>query len=118
MRSLNRLACLVAAIIAAGELARFWGDPRFIPMALDELAVAAALIWAAWRSRRDGPVWHLVAWGALAGLSLVLLAETADHQLHGPVKEAGAIYLAVLGLMLALALWAIARAVRLGRGRR
>lgn len=117
MKSLNGLACLVAVIIVAGEIARFWGDPRFIPMALDELAVASALVWAAWRSGADGAIWHLPAWGSFAGLSLVLLVDTADHQMHGPAKEAGTAYLAVLGAMLVLALWAIGRAVRLGRQR-
>lgn len=86
-------------------------------MALDELIVASALIWAAWRSRRDGPLWHLVAWGSFSGFSLVLLVDTADHQLHGPAKAAGAVYLAVLGTMLVLGLWATGRAVRLSRER-
>lgn len=117
MRILNALACLVALIIGAGEGARFWGDARFIPMALDELAVAAALLWAAWRSSRDGAVWHVAAWGLFSGLSLVLLVDTADHQLHGPAKAAGPIYLSILGVMLALGLGATLRSVRLVRVR-
>jgi hypothetical protein len=115
MRTLNALACFVAGVIVAGELARFWASSRFIPMALDELLVASALIWAAWRSRRDGAIWHLAAWGSFSGLSLVLLVDTADHQLHGPAKEAGGIYLGVLSAMLAVGLWAIGRAIRLSR---
>lgn len=79
MKTLNRSACLVALVISAGEIARFWGSERFIPMAFDELLVAAALLCAAWRSGRDGAVWHLAAWGALCGLMLVLLVEIADH---------------------------------------
>jgi hypothetical protein len=84
-----------------------------MPMALDELLVASALIWAAWRSRTDGARWHLAAWGAFCGLVLVLLVETAGHQIHGPSKAAGPIYLAALAAMLAAGLWAVRRALRL-----
>ena len=115
MRALNGLAVAVALLIALGEVARFWGSARFVPMALDELLVAAALLWAAFRSRRDGAAWHLTAWGALCGLVLVLLAETADHQIHGPPKAAGPVYLAALGLLLLLGLWAVRRALKLVR---
>ena len=113
MKVLNILACLFALLIAAGEIARYWGSPHFVPLALDELAIAAALLWAALRSRRDGAVWHVVAWSALCGLALVLLVETADHQIHGPAKAAGPLYLAALALMLSAGLWAAARALRL-----
>ena len=115
MGALNGLAYAAALVISAGEIARFWESGRFVPMALDELLVAAALVWAAWRSRRDGALWHLAAWGAFCGLSLVLLVETADHQMHGPVKAAGPAYLAALGTMLIVGLWAIHRALQLVR---
>ncbi len=115
MKTLNGLAWLVALVIAAGEIARFWGSARFFPLAFDELLVAAALAWAAWRARSDGAGWHLAAWGALCGLSLVLLVETAGHQLHGPAKAAGPVYLAALGALLAVGLWAVRRALRLVR---
>ena len=115
MGALNGLACLTAFLISAGEIARFWGSARFIPMAIDELLIAAALVWAAWRSAYDGACWHLAAWGAFSGLSLVLLVETADHQMHGPAKAAGPVYLATLGVMLVLGLWAVGRAFRLVR---
>lgn len=118
MRSLNLLALLVAALISAGEIARFWGSSRFFPMAFDELLVAAALVFASWRGSRDGGAWHLAAWGAFCGMVLVLLVEIADHQIHGPAKAAGPAYLAALSAMLALGLWAVRRALRLrGRGR-
>jgi len=115
MGALNGLAYLVALVISAGEIARFWGSERFIPLALDELLIAGALVWAAWRSRYDGAAWHLAAWGALCGLALVLLVETAGHQMHGPTKAAGPIYLAALGAILIVGLWAIGRALRLVR---
>lgn len=115
MVALNRLAYLIALAIAMGEIARFWGSDRFFPMALDELLVAIALIWAAWRSRVDGALWHLPAWGSLCGLLIVLLVETADHQIHGPAKAAGPIYLAALSVMLVVGLWAVRRALHLVR---
>lgn len=117
MAALNRLACLAALLIAAGEIARFWGSARFIPMALDELAIAVALLWAAWRARQDGVFWHLPAWGAFCGFVLVLLVDTAGHQMHGPAKAAGPIYLTLLGAMLMLGLWAVRRASHLARSR-
>ncbi|WP_040485867.1 hypothetical protein [Lutibaculum baratangense] len=115
MKALNALAYGVAFLIAAGEIARFWGSERFVPMALDELAVAGALAWAGWRSARDGALWHLASWGALCGLVLVLLVETLDHQMHGPAKAAGPVYLVALSLMLVIGLWAVGRALRLVR---
>lgn len=115
MKALNLWACLAALLISAGEVARYWGSARFFPLAFDELLVAAALLATAWRSRHDGAGWHLAAWGAFCGLTLVLLVETAGHQIHGPAKAAGPIYLAGLGFMLALGLWAIGRAMRLSR---
>lgn len=113
MRTLNRFAFTVALLIAAGEIARFWGSARFIPMALDELLVAAALVWAGTRSADEGARWHVAAWSGFCGLMLGLLVETADHQLHGPPKVAGPIYLAALAAMLTAGLWAVGRALRL-----
>ena len=115
MTILNVAAYLIALLISAGEIARFGGTERFIPMALDEILVALALIWAALRSSRDGAVWHIAAWSALCGLVLVLLAQTADHQIHGPAKAHGPFYLAVLSALLVLGLWAARRALRLIR---
>ena len=115
MGALNGAAYSIALVISAGEIARFWGSERFIPMALDELLISVALVWAAWRSRHDGARWHLAAWGAFCGLALVLLVQTADHQMHGPTKAAGHIYLAALSAMLIVGLWAVGRALQLVR---
>jgi hypothetical protein len=116
MPALNGLAYLVAILISAGEIARHWGTGRFVPMAFDELAIAGALVWAASRSRGGAAEWHVFAWGAFCGFALVLLVDTADHQINGPAKAAGPVYLAALGLMLAIGLWAVGRALRLVRG--
>lgn len=113
MRALNRIAVFIAVLISAGEVARFWGNPRFFPMALDELLVAAALLWACWRTRQHGAEGHVAAWSGFCGLMLVLLIETADHQIHGPAKAAGPIYLVSLTAMLVLGLWAVRRSLRL-----
>jgi hypothetical protein len=115
MGALNGLAYSVALVISIGEVARFGGSERFIPLALDELLIAVALVWAAWRSRYDGACWHLAAWGALCGLALVLLVQTADHQMHGPAKAAGPLYLAALSTMLIVGLWCVRRALHLVR---
>ena len=115
MRFLNWLAFGLAGLISLGEVARFWGDARFIPMALDELLVAAALIWAGWRGRNQDAQPHLVAWGAFSGLMLVLLVETAAHQIHGPEKAAGQLYLVALSVLLIPGLGAIHATLRLLR---
>ena len=85
-------------------------------MAFDELAIAAALVWAATRPTSVGAGWHVAAWGTFCGFALVLLVDTADHQVNGPAKAAGTVYLAALGFMLAVGLWAVRRALRLVRG--
>ena len=115
MGALNAAAYSVALVIAAGEIARFWGSHRFIPSALDELLIAVALVWGAWRSKYDGACWHLATWSAFCSLALVLLVQTADHQMHGAGKAAGHIYLAALSAMLIVGLWAVRRALHLVR---
>ena len=115
MTALNIAASIVALLISAGEIARFGGSERFIPMALDEILIAIALFLAAYRAPRDGACWHLAAWGGLCGLVLVVLVEILDHQMHGPAKAAGSLYLTALSALLITGLWAVGRALRLVR---
>lgn len=110
MRGLCILTALVAVLLAAGEIARWWGDPRMVPLVLDELIVAAALAAAAWRAN---PVTLAAAWGLFCGLVLSLLVPTLDHLLHGPPKESAGFYAAVLGAMLALGAGTLLRALAL-----
>lgn len=113
MMLLRRLSLAVAAVIAVGEIARYWDRAEFMPMALDELGVAAALVWAAWCSRCHGAAAFVAAWGAFCGLMLVLWVETANHLIHGPPKAHGWIYLSALTALLLLGLWSVGRALRL-----
>jgi hypothetical protein len=89
MRALNASAYLVALLISAGEIARFWGSERFVPMALDELFIAAALVWAAWRARSDGACWHLAAWSAYCGLVLVFSSRPPTIRCMGRQRRRG-----------------------------
>ena len=116
MRALNGLSCAVAALLFLGEVARFWGDVRFFPMAFDEIGVAALLIWAATRTPDKAVPWHLAGWGACCGMVMVLLVETASHQIHGPQKAAGPVYLFALSTLLLTGLWALLRAFALMGG--
>lgn len=40
MNTLCILTILFAARLALGEIARWWGDPRLVPLAFDEFAIA------------------------------------------------------------------------------
>ena len=115
MRSLRLVTIAVALLLAAGEVARWWGNPRFLPLAFDELLVAAALLGAAAVSRRTGPAPLVAAWGLFCGLLLALLAPTLDHLLSGPPKQSAGFYAAILTGMLAIGLGALLRALRLAR---
>lgn len=113
MTGLRLFTIVVAVLLAGGEVARWWGNPRFLPLAFDELLVAAALLAAALSARRFGAAPLAAAWGLFCGLTLSLLVPTLDHLLFGPPKESGAVFYSVtLSLMLAaglLALWAALR---------
>ncbi|PBN42281.1 hypothetical protein [Sphingobium sp. D43FB] len=104
MKTVRVLTILVAALLALGEIARWWGDPRLVPLAFDEIAVAAAMLGATLVQRRFGPAPLAAAWGAFCGLVLSLLVPTLDHLLHGPPKDSAAFYAVILTAMLALGL--------------
>lgn len=112
MTVLRLFTAVIALLLAGGEAARWWGEPRFLPLAFDELLVAAGLLWAAWAGRRIGLT---TAWGAFCGLTLSLLVPTLDHLLYGPAKESAGFYAAVLAVMLAAGLVALLATMRLNR---
>jgi len=107
-----RVAALVTAfLIAAGEVARYWGKPAFVPMAFDELAVAGALTWGAIAARRQGAGLLLAAWGGFCGLMLVLLVQNADHLINARPKANAWLYVTALSALLLLGLWAVRRSL-------
>ena len=115
MRSLRVLTVVVALLIALGEVARWWGQARLVPLAFDELLVAAAMLGAAAIAPRAGTAPLAAAWGLFCGLTLGLLMPTLDHLLHGPPKVSVGFYAGVLAAMLAVGMWAAVRALLLGR---
>jgi hypothetical protein len=115
MRSLRVLTVVVALLLALGEVARWWGQARLVPLAFDELLVAAAMLWAAAIAPRAGSAPLAAAWGLFCGLTLGLLVPTLDHLLHGPPKASAGFYAIVLAAMLAVGVWAVLRALLLGR---
>lgn len=117
MKTLQILALGLAVLMAGGEIARRAGTPTLIPLALDELLVAGALIWAAWRARYDETPPMIAAWGGYCGLVAALLVENADYLIHGREKSGAVFYTVTLTLMLAVGLWAVARGIRLARRR-
>jgi len=119
MKALRILTALVALLLAAGEVARWWGSPRFLPLAFDELLLAAAMLAAAVLAGRSGAAPLAAAWGAFCGLTLGLLVPTLDHLLNGPEKASAGFYAAVLAAMLLVGLLALLWALALlRRGRR
>lgn len=111
MKSLRFITALVALILAAGEIARWWNSPRFVPLAFDELLVAFAMLWAAQVAGKKGAAPLVAAWGLFCGLMVSLLVPTLDHLLSGPPKESAVFYAVILGLMLALGGLALVRAL-------
>lgn len=110
MMALRIITGLFALLLAVGELARWSGDPRLVPLAFDELIVAALMLGAALTPQRLRAVWMAMCWALFCGLTLSLLVPTLDHLLYGPPKESAGFYAIVLSVMLAIgtaaALWA------------
>lgn len=115
MKTLRTVTCFVAILLAASEIARWWGQPRFMPMALDELLVAGAMLAAAVSMKHAERGWLAAAWGIYCGFVLSLLVPTIDHLLGGPPKASAGFYTAILGAMLVVGMWALVRAIHLIR---
>lgn len=114
---LQVLAVMIGFIVASGEIARRWGDPHFIPLALDDLTVAAVLFWSAWRARTNGPAVLVAGWGLYSGLMLTLLVINVDFLIADIAKTGRAFYSIILVLMLSLGVWATWQSLRLAEGR-
>jgi hypothetical protein len=110
---LQILAVMIGFLVASGEIARRWGDPHFVPLALDDLLVSAGLFCAAWRARDHGPAPLVAGWGLFSGLMLMLLAVNLDFLFQDVPKAGRVFYSVILSGMLALGLWATWRALRL-----
>jgi hypothetical protein len=104
MTWLRLLAAAFAVLVLAGEAARWWGRAEAFPAVLDELLVAGLLAFAAWRGTA---VPMLAAWAAWCGFTAALLADNAQHLVHGPAKDGAAFYTALLSLNLAIGLLAL-----------
>jgi hypothetical protein len=114
---LQVLAVMIGFLVASGEIARRWGDPHFIPLALDDLVVAAVLFWAAWRARATGPAPLVAGWSLYSGLMLSVLMINVNYLIHDMAKSGRVFYSIILTLMLALGVWATWQAMRLAEGR-
>ena len=115
MRILRPLTIIVAALLALGEVGRWWGKPNFVPLAFDELILAAAMVAAALTSKRFGPAPLAAAWGAFCGFVLGLLVPTLDHLLFGSLKASATFYSVILTAMLMAGIWALVRSLALCR---
>ena len=108
MAKLRFFTILIAVLLAGGEIARWWGNPRFLPLAFDELLVGLAMLAAALGVRRCGPAPLAASWGLFCGLAVSLLMPTLDHLLFGPEKASGAVFYSVtLSVMLLVGLAAL-----------
>lgn len=111
MDVLRIVTLLVALLLGGSEIVRWWGSPRFVPMALDEMLVAGALLLALAMPRRLGPAPLAAGWGLFNGLILSLLVPTVDHLLNGPDKESALFYAGLLGALQLIGLWALSRII-------
>jgi hypothetical protein len=112
MTALRIFTTIIAVLLAGGEIARWWGQPRMLPLALDEAVIACGMLWAAASGRAIGLT---TAWGAFCGFTLSLLIPTLDHLLYGPPKDSAGFYAGVLSIMLVVGVGALLRALSLSR---
>jgi hypothetical protein len=118
MLALRSFTIFFAILLAASEIARWSGRAEFIPLALDEVLVALAMIMGALAAHRIGAAGMVAGWGAFCGLMLGLLMPTLNHLIHGPAKESAVFYAAGLGVMICVGLvgvaWSISHCRRAG----
>lgn len=115
MTPLRLVTAVLALLLAVSEIARWWGDPRLVPLAFDELAVAATMLAAAMLAGRAGAPPLIAAWGLFTGLMLALLVPTLDHLLFGPEKASAGFYAVLLAAMLVAGIAGLVAALRLSR---
>ena len=115
MTALRLFTLAIALLLAGSETARWWGDPRMVPLAFDEWLLAVLLGWAAWAAPQRG-AWPLaLGWALVSGWVLALFVPTLDHLLFGEPKASAAFYAITLGAMQAVALGATLAALHMAR---
>jgi hypothetical protein len=102
------ITIIIAFVLAAAEVGRWWGKAEFFPLAFDELAVACALFAAALTAGRFGTGVLVAGWGLLSGLVLGLLVPTVNHLINGPDKESAVFYSVGLGVLMIISLAGLA----------
>ena len=113
----RRLALLAGVLLPIGEIARRWhqlGDPRLFFAWFDDVLIGAFLLVGAWRVGRDaaaGQATLAAAWG----FTLAIAIASFFAGMFGDADPTGAsrpVVVAVKGVMLALAVGALASVLR------
>lgn len=115
MKLFASLTVAMGALLALSEMGRWWGDPRFFPLALDEMTLGLAMIIAGTTVRTYGPAILAAAWAGFSGFILCLLVPTTEHLIHGPPKESAIFYTAILGVAFIIGLIATVVALKQAR---
>lgn len=90
----RRLAIVIGVILPIAETFRRWGSSGFFPWWLDDYLIAAFLLLAAWRSRRDaanGARYLAAAWAFACGMGYMSFfghLENIDQPDPAPISHA------------------------------